>query len=255
MRWHLRQRSLITRLVGGSLLLLLFVQLAGFFVVRDNIARNARMQIAREFDTAEKVWRRLLDQNAETLRQGAALLAADYGFRSAVSSDDLETIASALENHGQRIGAAVTALLDTGLRVRAVSTDTLAGDLAPLLARQAPALAAPSQGARIVLIGDRPYQLVMVPMRAPLVVGWVLMGFPVGAPLAQEMQRLLDIQLVLQVRQAGGRLGASVSTLPPEALEALQQMTAPLREIEAGGATLLVRAIELNAEGGEARVL
>ncbi|MEK9953171.1 MAG: EAL domain-containing protein, partial [Curvibacter sp.] len=32
-------------------------------------------------------------------------------------------------------------------------------------------------------------------------------------------------------------------------------MTAPLREIEAGGATLLVRAIELNAEGGEARVL
>ena len=71
------RRSLITRRVGLSLLLLLFVQLAGFFVVRDSIARNARMQIAREFDTGEKVWLRLLEQNAETLRQGAALLAAD----------------------------------------------------------------------------------------------------------------------------------------------------------------------------------
>ncbi len=63
------RRSLITRLVGLSLLLLLLVQLAGFFVVRDSIARNARMQIAREFDTGEQVWLRLLDQNAEKLRQ------------------------------------------------------------------------------------------------------------------------------------------------------------------------------------------
>jgi hypothetical protein len=248
-------RSLISRLVGLSLLLLLVVQLAGFVVVQDGIARNARMQIAHELDTAEKVWLRLLDQNAERLRQSAALLAADYGFRSAVSSDDLDTIASALENHGQRIGASVTALLDTGLRVRVLGTDTLGGDLASLLARQATALATPTQGARIVLIEGRPYQLVLVPMRAPLVVGWVLMGFPVGAPLAQELQRLLEIQMVLQVRQADGRLEAPVSTLPPQALESLQQTQGPLRELQAGGATLLVRTIELDAAGGDARVL
>jgi diguanylate cyclase (GGDEF)-like protein len=248
-------RSLISRLVGLSLLLLLVVQLAGFVVVQDGIARNARMQIAHELDTAEKVWLRLLDQNAERLRQSAALLAADYGFRSAVSSDDLDTIASALENHGQRIGASVTALLDTGLRMRVLGTDTLGGDLASLLAREATALATPTQGARIVLIKGRPYQLVLVPMRAPLVVGWVLMGFPVGAPLAQELQRLLEIQMVLQVRQADGRLEAPVSTLPPQALESLQQTQGPLRELQAGGATLLVRTIELDAAGGDARVL
>ena len=255
MKLAFERRGLITRLVGGSLLLLLFVQLVGFFVVRDSIARNARMQIAREFDTGEKVWLRLLDQNAEKLRQSAALLAADYGFRSAVSSDDLETITSALENHGQRIGAAMTALLDTSLRVRAVSTDMPGTDLSSLLASQAPTLTEPAQGGRIVLLEGQPYQLVMVPMRAPLVVGWVLMGFPVGAPLAQEMQRLLDIRLVLQVRQADGRMEAPVSTLAPQALRTLQQMQGPVRELEAGGATLLVRAIELNAEGGEARVL
>lgn len=252
------RRSLITRLVGLSLLLLLFVQLAGFFVVRDSIARNARMQIAHEFDTAEKVWLRLLEQNAEKLRQSAALLAADYGFRSAVSSDDLETISSALENHGQRIGAAMTALLDTQLRVRAVSADDAGQGLTDRLARLAPSLAETAgagQGGRIVVYEGRPYQLVMVPMRAPLLVGWVLMGFPVGAPLAQEMQRLLDIWLVLQVRQADGGLAAPVSTLSAGALEQLQRMQGMVSELEAGGDTLLVRSIELNAAGGEARVL
>ena len=255
MKLALARRSLITRLVGLSLLLLLFVQLAGFFVVRDSIARNARMQIAHEFDTGEKVWLRLLDQNAEKLRQSAALLAADYGFRSAVSSDDIETIGSALENHGQRIGAAMTALLDTGLKVRAVSTDTPGTDLSAALARLAPTLAELSQGGRIVVFDGRPYQVVMVPMRAPLVVGWVLMGFPVGAPLAEEMRRLLDIQLALQVRQADGRLATPVSTLQPKALQMLQQASGPVLEIESGDATLLVHPIELNAAGGEARVL
>ncbi|MDP3701593.1 MAG: EAL domain-containing protein [Hylemonella sp.] len=249
------RRSLITRLVGLSLLLLLFVQLAGFFVVRDSIARNARMQIAREFDTGEKVWLRLLDQNAEKLRQSAALLAADYGFRSAVSSDDLDTIASALENHGQRIGAAMTALLDTGLKVRAVSADTPGADLSAILGRLGPSLAEPSQGGRIVVVAGQPYQLVMVPMRAPLVVGWVLMGFPVGAPLAEEMQSLLGVQLVLQVRRADGSLAAPVSTLPPQALQMLQGMKGEVRELEVSGSTLLVREIRLDAVGGETRVL
>ncbi|KRI01680.1 bifunctional diguanylate cyclase/phosphodiesterase [Curvibacter sp. PAE-UM] len=255
MTFSFNRRSLITRLVGLSLLLLLFVQLAGFFVVRDSIARNARMQIAREFDTGEKVWLRLLDQNAEKLRQSAALLAADYGFRSAVSSDDLETIASALENNGQRIGAAMTALLDTSLRVRAISAQTPGADLSATLASLAPALAEPSQGGRIVLVDGQPYQLVMVPMRAPLVVGWVLMGFPVGAPLAEEMQRLLGVQLVLQVRRADGSLAAPVSTLPVQALQMLQGMKGEIRELEAGGSTLLVREIRLDAVGGETRVL
>ena len=98
------KRSLVVRLVGMSLLLLLLVQVAGFGVVRAAIERNARSQIARALDTDENVWRHLLAQNADRLRQGATLLAADYGFRSAVHSDDLDTIESALQNHGLRLG-------------------------------------------------------------------------------------------------------------------------------------------------------
>ncbi|WP_211100493.1 cache domain-containing protein, partial [Azospirillum brasilense] len=104
-------------LAGVSLLLLLMVQAAGFMVVRASIERNARAQIAVGLDADERVWRRLIEQNAERLQQASALLAADYGFRSAVNSGDAETIASVLSNHGSRIGAAVAALLDTEMQL------------------------------------------------------------------------------------------------------------------------------------------
>ena len=87
--------------------------------MRASVESQARQAIAGNLQVGERVWLRLLEQNAERLRQGSALLAADYGFRSAVHSGDEETIQSVLENHGERIGAAATALLATaGLKPR-----------------------------------------------------------------------------------------------------------------------------------------
>lgn len=247
--------SLIVRLVGGSLLLLLIVQLAGFSVVRDSIDRNARGQIAREFDTGEKVWRRLLAQNAETLRQSAILLAADYGFRSAVNSDDIQTIQSALENHGKRIGATQVALLDNQLGLRAMSLSEDDMSFVDVLAQVAPLLAQQPQGGKIVILNGRPYQLVMVPMRAPLVVGWVLMGFPVGLPLAQEMQQLLGVQVALRVQQAGAGMVVQLSTLADDALVMLRDQPSQVDEVAVRGTTLLVRSIALDTSFGQAQVL
>jgi diguanylate cyclase (GGDEF)-like protein len=248
------RHSLILKLVGVSILLLLIVQAAGFAVVHVGIDRNARLQLARELDNDERVWLRLLEQNAERLRQGSALLAADYGFRSAVSSDDQPTIQSALENHGARIGAAATALLDTRLALRAAS---LASEL-PQMPAELPlvvqALAAQPQGSQVAVIAGRPYQFVMVPLRAPLVIGWVLMGFPVGQPLADEMRQLLGVDVAVRV-QAGASTTLPVATVPaPVRARLLQPGALPL-ELQAGTHTLLVRARALPAVGGEVHTL
>ena len=190
-RLRLARRSLILRLVGLSLLLLLIVQAAEFAVVRASIDRNARAQIARALDLDENIWRRLLDQNAEQLRQGSALLAADYGFRSAVNSGDEETIQSVLENHGSRIGAAVTALLGTDLTLRAVSLTRSMDQFPVTLQQVVPRLAQQPQGSQIAVMDGIPCQFVMVPMRAPVVIGWVLMGFRIDQSRADEMRQLL----------------------------------------------------------------
>ncbi|MBT9441049.1 MAG: EAL domain-containing protein, partial [Acidovorax sp.] len=248
-------RSLILRLIGLTLLLLLIVQAAGFAVVRATIERNARAQIAQALDLDENVWRRLLEQNADKLRQGSALLAADYGFRSAVNSGDEETIQSVLENHGNRIGAAVTALLGTDLELRAVS---LAGNMEAFpatLRALVPPLAAQPQGSQIAVMGGVPYQFVMVPLRAPVVIGWVLMGFPVNQPLADEMRQLLAVHVALVVKGEDGRAKVPVSTLPPGSLALLQREGVPSGELQTPEGILLARAIHLDSVGGEVQAL
>jgi len=248
-------RSLILRLIGLTLLLLLIVQAAGFAVVRATIERNARAQIAQALDLDENVWRRLLEQNADKLRQGSALLAADYGFRSAVNSGDEETIQSVLENHGNRIGAAVTALLGTDLELRAVS---LAGNMEAFpatLRALVPPLAAQPQGSQIAVMSGVPYQFVMVPLRAPVVIGWVLMGFPVNQPLADEMRQLLAVHVALVVKGEDGRAKVPVSTLPPGSLALLQREGVPSGELQTPEGILLARAIRLDSVGGEVQAL
>ena len=213
-RLRLARRSLILRLVGLSLLLLLIVQAAGFAVVRASIDRNARAQIARALDLDENIWRRLLEQNAERLRQGSALLAADYGFRSAVNSGDEDTIQSVLENHGSRIGAAVTALLGTDLELRAVSLMEGMEQFPATLREVVPRLASQPQGSQTVVMDGVPYQFVMVPMRAPVVIGWVLMGFPIDQSRADEMRQLLAVHVALVVKGADGVVSPAPATIP-----------------------------------------
>lgn len=255
MNLSLLRRSLILRLVGISLLLLLIVQAAGFAVVRASIERNARSQIARALDTDENVWRRLLDQNADKLRQGSALLAADYGFRSAINSDDEETIQSVLENHGSRIGAAVTALLGTNLELRAASLSDDMLDFPATLRQVVPPLAAQPQGSQVAMMAGVPYQFVMVPMRAPVVIGWVLMGFPIGQPLAEEMRRLLSVQVAVVVKAADGSVSVPVTTLSAPALASLHRQGLPLVELRTGEGTLLVREAPLGNAGNEVKTL
>jgi len=250
------RHSLLLRLVGLSLLLLLIVQAAGFAVVRATIDRNARAQIGHALDLDENVWRRLLEQNADKLRQGSALLAADYGFRSAVNSDDAQTIQSVLENHGRRIGAAVTALLGTDLALRAVSlTDDGMQEFPQTLRQVVPALAAQPQGSRVAVMDGVPYQFVMVPMRAPVVIGWVLMGFPISQPLVQEMRQLLSVHVALRVTTAEGEVRIPVSTLPPEALAALKAQGARPGELSTSEGVLLARSASLDSADGDVQAV
>ena len=254
-RLRLARRSLILRLVGLSLLLLLIVQAAGFAVVRASIDRNARAQIARALDLDENIWRCLLDQNAEQLRQGSALLAADYGFRSAVNSGDEETIQSVLENHGSRIGAAVTALLGTDLTLRAVSLTGSMDQFPATLQQVVPRLAQQPQGSQIAVMDGVPYQFVMVPMRAPVVIGWVLMGFRIDQSRADEMRQLLSVHVALMVKAPGGALSLPVSTLPADAQALLLASGGAAGELQTAEGTLLARSSPLDSVGGEVHSL
>ena len=249
-----RTWRLSTRIVAFSLLLLLAVQALGFAAIRNAIERNARTLLNEELTVGERVWARLLEQRAAKLSQGAALLAADFGFRSAVMSDDQATIASALGNHGARIQASQVALLDTDFAIRAQShptspgrdSSTATGAVAlPDLSRLAPQLA--QRGAVVAVVGGAPYQFVMVPLRAPVLVGWVLMGFELDRSLVKDLNAVSGLHATL-VLNAAGAAGAvpsvSHSSLDTTtAAAALSHLQKDQTDLAIDGAPHLVRRV------------
>jgi diguanylate cyclase (GGDEF)-like protein len=203
--------ALALRMVVLSLLLLLAVQAAVFLVVRDGIERNARQTVDEELLIGERVWNRLFEQRAQKLTQVASLLAADYGFLSAVNDGDVETIRSALDNAGQRIRAGAAAILDAGFAPRAVSSAT---DDAVLRVLPRVMAAIAQHGRTVEQAGGKAYQFVIVPMRGAGAAGWVLMGFELDAALLADMRAVSGLEVAVLAAEPAR---ATLATLPIEA--------------------------------------
>ena len=160
-----------------------------------------------------------------------------------------------LDNHGERIGATVTALLDTQRELRAVGDgqDELA--LTPVLQSVAKRGAGQPQVGQVALINGLPHQFVMVPMNAPVVVGWVLMGFPITQKLVDDMHDLSDLHLAVVSRSSVGQDQVIVSTLPAQVLATLQQGGSKLPELLVGDERMVARSVPLAGDSDSTRTL
>ncbi|MBX3604461.1 MAG: EAL domain-containing protein [Piscinibacter sp.] len=229
--------SLRSRVIALFLGLLALVQIASFGAISAGLSSHARSTLPAQLEVGQRVLKSLLDRRAQTLVEGARLLAADYGFREAVLSEDAETIASALENHGGRIGATEVAWLGTDFRVVATAgADGQRGELAAAAAELGARAAAGGQASGIALVDARPHQMVLVPMKAPVLAGWVLMGFPIDDQLGRDMRELSALNLTLLIREDRGRpWQARLSTLDAEhAAQLAAQRWSPHGEALAG---------------------
>lgn len=255
-------KSLERRIVALLLILLLLVQMAGFIVIQNAISRNGRAVIAEELQVGERVFRRLLKQNAEMLTQGAQLLAKDYGFLSAIASRDEETITSALTNHGARIGASFTVMVNPDRSIQFDSThapsDTARRRILQLVSTAEKEGSAVGTG----IIENGPFQIVVVPVKAPVVVGWVVMAFPMDQRLAADMLALSSLETSFLVRSPQGNWAASATTLTPGAVETVRatlgsQPAAPgsASDISMGGEQYAGLQSELASGDGQTAVV
>ena len=248
--WTRRLSSRIFALFFG---LLLAVQLTVLAVVDRSVGQNARKLLAAELVTGQSVWEELLKQRAGTLTQAASVLAQDFGFRAAVSSNDTATLRSALANHGDRVKATVTAMLAPDLSLLAVAEgqdDGTAMALRPLI----PGLA--QSGNALAVVGGLPYQLVMVPVRSPLLTGYVVMGFAFDRVLLQDMKRVSSLDVALLVRPPTGPEQAPLSTLAEADTAALLAQAEGDTELAlAPGPHLLRRMTPADGTGGRLQVV
>jgi diguanylate cyclase len=189
-------KSLETRIVTLFLVLLIVLQLVGFAVTNYGIAKNARATIQAELSVDARVLLKLMQGKAQALTQGATWLASDYAFRQAISGEDPATLRSALANHGGRINAAFALYIDAERKIKATTlsqTDQLAPLVLPLLD-----LAEQAGGAGTIgLVQQQVIQIVVVPVKAPILIGWVVMAFPIDQMMVNEMRALSGSDLAV----------------------------------------------------------
>ncbi len=190
----MRIQRLQTRIIVFFVVLLALVQVAAFWFVNAANSKNAQAKIEEELNVGQRVFARLLDQNADKLKLSARVLAADFAFRESIATHDTGTIASVLANHGARIGADAMVFVDLE---GGVVADTLrpGGDSRRF---EYPALLRSDTSdptASMEVLDGRGFQLVAVPVLAPLPIGWVVMGFAVDDTLARDLRKLTELEV------------------------------------------------------------
>src|SRR6202166_1240874 len=205
--------ALRTRIAVTFLLLLAAVLAAALGAVSAANRGNAEREVQRQLDVGASVFSRLLESNRRQLTQAAQAVAADYGFREAVSTRDTDTLVSVLGNSGQRIGAAMVVLTSLdGDVIAASGLHVKAGTPFPLSPVQRGSMADDSTTS-VMVDNGRIYQLVTVSGHSPLPVAWIAMGFELDEQAARELADITGLAVTLSVN-SGGHWTNVVSTIP-----------------------------------------
>lgn len=173
------QQRLVILLAGLVAVTLVTVISATLWSTEVSVLRNSD----RELEVSERVFSQLLELREQQLRQGAGILADDFGFRQAIASADDDTIISALVNHGQRIEAELMTVLspEGDILVSSHDVDFTAEQMVGRWSERA---------SGILRAEGELFQAVVVPVRAPNVIAYVLFGFAVDSELASELESL-----------------------------------------------------------------
>jgi diguanylate cyclase (GGDEF)-like protein len=227
---RLRFRSLETRIVTLFLVLIVAVQLVGLLVIQRGIDNNARFAISAELNNGTKVFRRLLEQNAQSLRFGARLLARDTAFVAAIGNNDESdraTIESALDNSGRRIKASLSMLISDERKISATTNPAQSAALEKMALSMLDAAEAADGAIGIAIVDHRPFQIVAMPVKAPITIGWIVMTFPIDRQLATDMREVSSLHTTVLTRDAQGKwLQAGSTFVGPSAQAVVDQLQA-----------------------------
>ncbi|HET7318423.1 MAG TPA: diguanylate cyclase, partial [Nitrospirota bacterium] len=190
-------RSLQGRILTFFLGLFILVYVLAFLAVNTAVIRNAHAQIKNELLAGGRVFDRLIKVRTDRLVLAARTLSGDYGFKTTFAAGDKPTLLSAMRNHLGRIQADVMQLVSMDGNITA---DTLHPAATPekfYLPGLIETAEQSGEASAIVFIEGRLYQVVVVPLLAPVPVAWICMGFTIDDTLARELQSLHTVDVTL----------------------------------------------------------
>lgn len=218
----------------GKLLLLTILPLAAAQVVtliavmrtvEEDVDRRARESLI----IGGAVVNEFLAGRGQQLRASVEVLAADFGLKEAAATRDAATIQSVLSNHGHRIGADIALLLDLDGTAIANSNGVALGTQADFLRLIENAREKSSAQSTSLIDGDT-YHTFTVPIRAPVAVAWVVLGFRIDSDLTKRIQGLtgLDISIVSSTSDRPETIATTSATgIPSKSVSSLADPGTP----------------------------
>lgn len=174
------------------------------------VYRVARQELVvegqRQLQVAAGAFARQLDDVSGRVAAGVQVLALDFALRSSIAQHDEATLLSALRNHGRRVGAAQMLLVGVDGRVEADTRgDVPRGGAFPYPDLVDRALQRPASA--VVSFDGGAYWMVVVPVFAPDLVGFIAAAIPVDDRLLAQLQgqSSLPREVELAGRDARGR--------------------------------------------------
>ena len=215
-------KSIKSQIIFVFLTLIIIIQLAGLIPLGISINKNAHASVQRDLQVGEKVFLNILDNNTASLQQGAKILAADYGFRDSISTNDDETIISALNNHQSRINADIAIFYSTQGEKTIISGNVSVVDANTAVKKIINNYNSNNKALDLEIFNGYPYQVVLVPIKAPLTIGWVLMGFKIDNSLAIKLNKLSNLDVTFIQKNSAGGWSAIASTFSGSRLIGLE---------------------------------
>jgi len=191
------------------------IQLFTLFPVLSTIRIDVDARARETVNIGGAVFQEFMANRAEQLRTTVNILVSDFGFKQAAASGEIETIRSALINHSERIGATVAMLLDTDGRLIASSAESSRLTQIRTFSNLLSSPQVSEVAHTVSYIDGAPYQIITVPLRSPLTVAWVAMGFPIDTALASRIANLTGLDVSF-VHWSGDQVKAVASTLSLE---------------------------------------
>ena len=172
--------------------------------------RTLEESVRNGLDVGGRIFDSTLSERAQKRLDQLRILAYDFAFRETLATGDVPTITSALANIGNRVETKAVMLVDLDGRVRADTKGRLGGKPFPYAALLAEARDR-NEASETISLWNQPYQLVIVPVRAPQTIAWLCAGFEIDEKVLADVRALTLLDVSLWSSTSG-----LLSTLRPE---------------------------------------
>jgi diguanylate cyclase (GGDEF)-like protein len=131
---------------------------------------------------------------SEQLTASAQILAADFGLKQAAATRDAATLESILVNHSQRVSADIALFLDLDGKGIASTEDITRKSNAELL-RLIDTVAEGGSVQSILIVGDVTFHTIAETLRAPVPVGWIVLGYRIDQTVVDRIGGLTGLEV------------------------------------------------------------